>query len=179
MPRPDKPVHHREVATTREPAAPPVPQSPAQRPATNDSTVEVPGRSAAEAPRAAPVPVPVPAAQPAAGESVRTSPPVVDDVGADGMRQYRISLAAQAKRFKLYPARAMEAGMTGTAEVRVTIGPTGFPLEVQLAKSSGYELLDRTAMDMIRKAAPRTAIPEALRGRTFTVGLPVVFDLAE
>lgn len=96
----------------------------------------------------------------------------------DGIRQYRLSLAAQARKFKRYPARAMEAGMSGTTEVRVVVAPSGFPQEVSMAKTSGYDLLDQAALDMIRKAVPRTAIPEPLRGRSFVVSLPVVFDLA-
>jgi TonB family protein len=43
--------------------------------------------------------------------------------------------------------------------------------------SSGYEILDNVAVDMIKKAKPLTPIPAALRGKEFTVDIPVIFDL--
>jgi len=43
--------------------------------------------------------------------------------------------------------------------------------------SSGYEILDNQALDMVKKAKPLTPIPAALRGREFTVDIPVIFDL--
>ena len=101
-----------------------------------------------------------------------------DAVDADGMRQYRLALASQASRYKRYPARALEANVGGTVEIRVAVATGGLPQEVQLARSSGSDLLDDAALDMIKQAAPRTTVPELLRSRAFVVSLPVVFDLA-
>lgn len=101
-----------------------------------------------------------------------------DAINAEGMRQYRLALATQARRYKSYPARALEVNIGGTVEIRVAVATGGLPQEVQLARSSGNDLLDDAALDMIRKAAPRTTVPELLRSRAFVVSLPVVFDLA-
>ena len=101
-----------------------------------------------------------------------------DGLDADGVRQYRLALAIQARRFKRYPAGALNANIGGTVEIRVTVAVGGLSQEVQLARSSGNDLLDDAALDMIRKAAPRTTVPEPLRSRAFVVSLPVVFDLA-
>ncbi len=43
--------------------------------------------------------------------------------------------------------------------------------------SSGHEILDNQALDMVHKAKPLTPIPAALRGREFAVDIPVIFDL--
>jgi protein TonB len=94
---------------------------------------------------------------------------------ADGLRQYRLSLAREARRFKRYPERALLAGIGGTAEVRVEHDSGAMPV-ARLARSSGNEALDAAALTMMREAAPRTAIPETLRGRSFAVSLPVIFD---
>ncbi|RLJ67521.1 TonB family protein [Sulfurisoma sediminicola] len=94
---------------------------------------------------------------------------------ADGLRQYRLALAREARRFKRYPERALLAGIGGTAEVRVEQAAGAFPV-ARLARSSGDEALDAAALDMMREAAPRTTIPEPLRGRSFAVSLPVIFD---
>ena len=98
---------------------------------------------------------------------------------AEGLRQYRLDLALQARRFRRYPARALEASLGGTVEVRVAVAAAGAPEEIALAHSSGHELLDDAALDMLRRAAPRTVVPDRLRGRSFVISLPVVFDLAD
>lgn len=102
-----------------------------------------------------------------------------DGLDADAVRQYRLALATQARRFKRYPSQALEAGIGGTVEIRVAVAADGQAGDVALARSSGQDLLDAAAFDMMQKAAPRTPVPELLRGRTFAVSLPVVFDPAE
>lgn len=103
--------------------------------------------------------------------------PVEAGVDANGLRQYRLRLAAAARRFKLYPPQAQENGWSGTAEVRVAIAANGVPQPPQLLRSSGHQLLDAVALDMLGNAALRTAVPASLRGQSFSVPLPVVFDL--
>jgi protein TonB len=97
---------------------------------------------------------------------------------ADGVRQYRIALATEARRFKHYPTRALADEIGGTVEVRVAVAAGGQPQEVALVRSSGHGLLDEAALEMMRKAAPRTVVPELLRRRPFVINLPVVFDVA-
>jgi protein TonB len=48
-----------------------------------------------------------------------------------------------------------------------------------LARSSGHEILDKAALDMLRQAAGRAVLPESLRGQNFAVLLPVVFEVEE
>jgi protein TonB len=96
-------------------------------------------------------------------------------VDADGLRQYRLALAREARLYKRYPERALLAGIGGTAEVRVEHAAGAVPV-ARLARSSGHEALDAAALDMMRQAAPRTALPEPLHGRAFAVSLPVIFD---
>lgn len=96
----------------------------------------------------------------------------------EGVREYRLALAVQARRYKRYPPRAMEAGIGGTAEIRIAVAAAGSAAEVELARSSGDDTLDAAALDMMKRAAPRTAVPESLRDRSFAVDLPIVFDPA-
>lgn len=98
---------------------------------------------------------------------------------ADGLRSYRLSLATQARRFRRYPARALEAGWSGTVEVRVTVAADAAGPVAELVRPSGHGALDEAALEMLRQAAPATPVPESLRGRVFAVSLPVVFDLPE
>jgi protein TonB len=48
-----------------------------------------------------------------------------------------------------------------------------------LARSSGHEILDQAALEMLRQAAARAVLPESLRGQSFAVLLPVVFEVKE
>jgi protein TonB len=95
----------------------------------------------------------------------------------DGLRGYRLAVATQARRFKRYPPQAMESGWTGSAEIRVEVGSDGRPHAATLVRSSGHDVLDRAALAMIDAGALRARLSEGLRGKTFAVVLPVVFNL--
>jgi protein TonB len=97
---------------------------------------------------------------------------------AAGLRQYRLALAGEARRFRSYPEAARREGMAGTAEVRVSVG-AGVQRQTELVRSSGHAMLDTAALGMLRAAAARTALPESLRGQEFAVLLPVVFEVEE
>jgi protein TonB len=100
-------------------------------------------------------------------------------VSADDLRQYRLSLAIAARRFKRYPALARERGWEGTAEVALSFSALLPAPQIDLATSSGSPLLDEHALAMISRAARITALPEGLKGRDLRVLLPVKFSLDE
>lgn len=102
-----------------------------------------------------------------------------EGIDADGVRVYRIDLARGARAHKRYPPLARERGWAGIAEVRVDVSGEGAPRRVALTRSSGHDLLDSVAVDMLAHAAADTSVPESLRGRAFAVSLPVVFDLGD
>lgn len=104
---------------------------------------------------------------------------LVEAIDADGLRAYRIGLAREARAHKRYPPLARERGWSGTAEVRVEVSPQGRPNRVGLAHSSGHDVLDREALEMMSRAAAVAELPDSLRGRAFAVSLPVIFDLKE
>jgi protein TonB len=100
-------------------------------------------------------------------------------VSADDLRQYRLSLAIAARRFKRYPAVARERGWEGTAEVALSFSALLPAPQIDLATSSGSPLLDEHALAMISRAARITALPDGLKGRDLRVLLPVKFSLDE
>jgi len=113
--------------------------------------------------------------------NVALAPATPSESGPDqaGLRQFRLSLAGEARRFRRYPESARKAGLAGTSEVRVAVAAGGGARHTDLARSSGHEVLDQAALDMLRQAAMRTALPESLRGQNFAVLLPVVFEVEE
>ena len=101
------------------------------------------------------------------------------EVRADDLRHYRVSLASAARRFKRYPPLARERGWEGTSEVAVVLR-AGVPHpDVRLMRSSGRELLDAQAMDMVAQAVRVAEMPSGLRGRDLRIELPVRFSLED
>ncbi|MCX7165495.1 MAG: energy transducer TonB [Rhodocyclales bacterium] len=119
------------------------------------------------------------AAVPAAGSasSLLLTEASASGEAVDGLRGYRLAIATQARRFKRYPAQAMASGSEGSADIRIEVGSDGRPRPATVIRSSGHELLDRAALAMIDAGAQRARLPESLRGKTFAVVLPVIFNL--
>ena len=88
-----------------------------------------------------------------------------------------MAIILAARRYKRYPAVAMEKGWQGKVEIRLLIGANGMIQATTVKTSSGHQILDDTALDMVKKAKPMTQIPSALRSKEFTIDIPVIFDL--
>lgn len=96
-------------------------------------------------------------------------------IDADDLRAYRMSLALQARPHWRYPAEARQAGQGGTVEVRVAFSSNGRGW-VSLERSSGYRSLDDAAQEMLRAALISARQPDALRGKAFSLVMPVGFE---
>jgi len=137
-------------------------------------SVPPPGEALAPQPEKSPplAALAAPAIEAGAGSAAGSVAPSADD-----LRQYRVGLAVNARRYKHYPALAREAGWEGTVEIAVsTIRSSGLP-EVSLVRSSGRSILDQEALAMINKASVVTRMPDGLKGREFRVLLPIEFAL--
>ena len=115
--------------------------------------------------------------QPAAASAGAGTTRSGNDADTGTLDQYRLALIVTARRYKRYPAQAMDKGWQGKVEIRLVVGANGTIQSSLIKASSGYEILDNQALDMVKKAKPLTPIPAALRGREFTVDIPVIFDL--
>lgn len=100
-----------------------------------------------------------------------------EDPSPDGVRQYRLNLAREARRFKRFPQLARDRGWEGAVVVVVST-VAGMPVpQVSLSNSSGYELLDREALELVAQAINTAALPESLRNRPFALTLPIHYRL--
>jgi protein TonB len=187
-PRPPEPV--RPPPAVKPEVKPPEPPRPALARPTPDASApriaqEPPASMASAAPAQSASAAPSPAAAAAAAPRAQEAPSAPaepaaragDSADAGNLDQYRLALIGVARKYKRYPAQAMEKGWTGRVEVRLIIGPNGMIQSALVKSSSGYDILDNQALDMVKKAKPLTPIPPALRGREFTVDVPVIFDL--
>ena len=116
---------------------------------------------------------------PASAPAVDEAPGVRAGVSADDVRRYRVSLASAARRFKRYPALARERGWEGTVEVAIRFASALPAPDVVVVRSSGHDLLDEQAVQMMAQAARTTTLPDGLRGRDLEIPLPVKFSLDE
>jgi protein TonB len=156
----------RPVMPIPEPAPPAVPQvaEPAFAPSPNPPSAAQAPQS--EASRVAELPLSEVAAR-----------PLIDGFDAGLLDAYRLALIDAAKRYKRYPVQALERGWQGRVEIRVVIGADGMIKRTLVKTSSSFRILDDQALDMVKRGKPLTEVPPALRGREFTVDVPVIFEL--
>lgn len=168
---PAKPVVHRPPAKPLARAKPvrkaPPPAPPEPVTATSEEPPVAPAAPASQPSQ----PIASIAPQPAAPAAM------AEQAGEVMLAQYRLAVIDAARRYKRYPPVALDNNWQGRAEVRMAIGADGTIAALSVRSSSGHEILDREALDMIRKAKPVTPIPTSLRGTAFTVDIPVVFSL--
>ena len=62
-----------------------------------------------------------------------------------------------------YPAEARRQQMYGNVRMLVALQPTGRVEEVRILQSSGYDVLDQAAVDIVTLAAPFEPFPDELR----------------
>jgi protein TonB len=119
----------------------------------------------------------------AAPETTSTPAPSPETAMAGGgvdaslLEKYRLALIDAARRYKRYPIQAMERGWQGRVEVRLVVGSNGNISSALVKRSSSYQILDDQALDMVKKGTERQPVPAALRGREFTLDIPVIFEL--
>jgi periplasmic protein TonB len=163
-PRPAPKMSVERPAPRAEPPAPPAPApvAPAPLPAPPVAAVE-------------PRPVPAPPAQATAPQPQPGPSPAPEALSRD---QYRVQLIDEARRHKRYPPLARENNWQGDVRVGVAVGANGRPT-VTLKGSSGYEVLDRQALEMFTQAARAVPVPPELRGREFALELRAVYGLED
>lgn len=167
-PRPATPKKTPEPRVEREVAVEkPAPRIEAPAPPAPSVPVELPAPVAAIEPQPAPPTVPAPRAS--------TPQPAPEALSRD---QYRVQLIDEASRYKRYPPLARENNWQGDVRVAVAIGTDGRPT-VTLRASSGYEVLDRQALEMFTQAARAVPVPPALRGREFALEVRAVYGLED
>jgi protein TonB len=175
---PPNPVEPRfEPRTEIRPEAPPPSVAP-QQPAIAQPRVEVaavpqerPHSPVQEAPQVAAPPPPQPPAQPVA------VPKAAVEAERTLVSSYEKSLSDLIKRHEKYPERAMRQRWEGTAVVGLSLSPDGKVMDVAIVESSGREILDDAALNMVRRASPLPRAPEGLRGKERLVRVPIVFKL--
>jgi protein TonB len=174
----------KKLAPKPKPIPAPVLRPPAPRPAPPSLPTAETVKAAPQAPAGAIASVlPTAPRQPGsvsgapAGAASGTKAGLGDAADSGILEGYRLALIAATRRYKRYPAIAMEKGWQGRVEVRMFIGANGMLARTAIQTSSGHAVLDKQAIDMLRKGKTTVQIPARLRGRAFSVDVPVIFNL--
>lgn len=145
----------------------PVEQSPPPPPPTEVIAV---------APKVDVPPSPVPPAPVVVPEPPR--PPAPSQADMDEARgKYGNALWGAISKEKKYPKIAQMRGWQGEAKVELLLDGSGKLKSKKIIQSSGYDILDKQALEMVEKAAPYPIPPEILRDSNFTITVPIPFKL--
>jgi protein TonB len=113
-------------------------------------------------------------------EPIKEAPPVprISQADMDDARgKYSSSLWGAISKHKRYPKIAQMRGWQGEAIIELQLDGNGKLKSKKISQSSGYEALDKQALEMVEKALPFPTPPEVLRGSPFTISVPVPFKL--
>lgn len=130
----------------------------------------------AVAPRPEAPPSPVPPAPIVIPEPPKPAAPSQVDID-DARGRYGNTLWGAIEKHKSYPKIAQMRGWQGKVVVELQLDGNGKLKSKKILKGSGYDILDKQALDMIEKAAPFPAPPEALRVSSFSITVPIPFKL--
>jgi len=92
---------------------------------------------------------------------------------------YKNALWSSIAKHKKYPRIAQMRGWQGEVMLELSIDGNGKLLNKQITKSSGYNVLDEEALNIVEKAVPFDPPPEVLKGTRFTIKLGIPFKLIE
>lgn len=93
-------------------------------------------------------------------------------------RQFYVSDAIKKIRSKTkYPQRALDRGQAGSVRVAVVIDRQGNILSTNILESSNFDLLNKEAIDAVKRSAPFTALPDAISGTQFEFTVPMRWTL--
>lgn len=185
-----------EPVATPEPAPEPEPPPPKEIPKPRIEPKPIPKMAPSPEPVAEPPPVqeepravappPVITAPPEVETPTFTTPPPPEPPEPVGPTQadldaarslYKSRLEQEIVKHKEYPRIAKMRGWQGEAVIELQIDQNGRPASVKVQTSSGYEALDKTAIEMVRKTVAATQLPDILRGSSSTFLVPVAFRL--
>jgi protein TonB len=103
--------------------------------------------------------------------------PIEDKAGERARARIRGRLETDLSRYFSYPPVARKQGWQGHVSVEFTVQPDGQLTNVRVTRSSGYHVLDQSALAALRKVGHLAEARQWLNGQSITVELPVIYRL--
>ena len=93
------------------------------------------------------------------------------------VNNYPNLLSAHIAKYIKYPRIAQRRKMEGEVVIEIQIRGDGTLISKYIKKSSGHEILDKAAMNMIEKSKPFPVPPDTLKNSVKNVAVPIAFNL--
>ncbi len=173
-PAPVKPPEPVKPKVVPPPQVKPIPQ-PIVKPVNTPTPISEPPPVIAAAPKAEVTPTFV-APTPVVAKP-EPPKPTVNQADLDSARnQYGSALSREIAKHINYPGIAKMRGWQGVVEIDFQLDGNGKILSQKIRTSSGFEVLDKQALEMVKKSNFPTP-PEVLKSSAFNVTVPVSFRL--
>jgi protein TonB len=78
---------------------------------------------------------------------------------------------------KRYPLAARKSKTEGRVGVKMTILKDGRLERIEIIESSGYVILDKAALESVRRAAPFPSLPEEVERKRIQINMYMVFKM--
>lgn len=102
---------------------------------------------------------------------------ITGDESAEILGEYTRRIRDRIAEVKKFPRLAKERGYEGQPVVAFTLKKDGGLVEFTLALSSGHRILDKSALETIKKAVPYPEIPDKLNVDSINFKLPISYIL--
>ena len=98
--------------------------------------------------------------------------------GINAQTSYAGELIRKINEYKYYPPQARSLKMLGSVEVAFSVDSNGVLKDkLEIINSSGYELLDKTALKIIKNSAPFPAFPDSIKEKELNLKVSIDFTL--
>jgi TonB family protein len=91
----------------------------------------------------------------------------------------RGKLQTDLARYFSYPAIARQRGWQGHVRIGFLVQPDGKLTNIYITRSSGYRLLDKSALKALQQVEPLVEITTLLKGKSVDMELPVIYKLEQ
>lgn len=99
------------------------------------------------------------------------------DSDQEAMLRYQDMVKQSIESCRRYPMGAMRREVEGTVDLKFVILNNGESKDIKIIHSSGYKILDKEALDTIRRANPFLPLPEQIPHDVVTIYVSIVFSL--
>lgn len=170
---------------------PPTPPAPvAAAPAPPRPTSPLPAALRAEPAKTATLPAPAPVVASQEPETILPTPTSPTDSERTGtavltppvdplVNTATVRVLEWLAQHRRYPGPARRAKLQGTVEIVVVLMPDGRLVDQRIAQSSGHAILDKAALDLLRRASP---VPASAfftgEARRLELRLPIIYRLS-
>lgn len=102
-----------------------------------------------------------------------------DTVGSELRNQLLGELQTHLSRYLVYPPLARERGWEGTVLLGLRVESDGHLERIRIERSSGYAVLDHSALNSLIRLGHLAEVSVWLNGRGMDMQLPVIYRLVE